>query len=416
MIGGRFWLWAGWMTLGWIVLLFLTACGGPTVEDSASEVHLRLTGWVSSPQEDDLVRRLLNEELPEVARLGVSYDPIQANYPEKVQLMLATGTAPDVFMLDAFLVPALAGYGSLAPIDPAFITEEVVADFEPRLLDAFRHEGRLYGLPKDYSTVALFYDPEALATAGLESPPTTWQELEDWAEQLTIREGGRTQRYGLGIDPGLDFLLPFVWQHGGDLIDEEGRLRPDDTAAIETIAWLQGLQQAGIATFPKDVGAAWNMDAFGRGAVAMTTSGYFATSFLDATFPDRSYRVAPLPKGRQEATLAYVVGYVMPHQSAAPQRAHQLLKVLTDRQAQGFWSDHGIGLPPRRSVAAEKILEGSTSAVFTAAARHARIWQFGDDQRLVDETQTALQAIYLTGAPIDEALNNAAQRLERWRR
>lgn len=386
------------------------ACGGPSGSDD-----LRLTGWVSSPREDDLVRALLAEELPEAAELGVVYDPIQANYPEKIQLMLATRTAPDVFMLDAYLAPALASYGTLTALDPAMLANADVEDFEPRLLDAFRQDGRLYGLPKDYSTVALFYNPDALAEVGLDRPPANWEELEEWAERLTLdRDGdGRTDRYGLGIDAGLDFLLPFIWQNGGELISEDGRLRTDDAGANGAIAWIRDLQQQGIATFPKDVGAAWNMDAFGRGTVAMTTSGYFAISFLDATFPDTPYRVAPLPIGKENATLAFVVGYVMPQQLRHPEKARRLLELLTSRRAQAYWSDLGIGLPPRRSVVAEKVAPGSPAAVFTEAAGHARIWQFGKEQRLVDEIQTALQAIYLTETPIRESLDNAARRLER---
>ena len=403
---------------GLAVLLLLTGACGPTATDG----ELRLTGWVSSPREDDLVRALLAEEIPEIAELDVAYDPIQANYPEKIQLMLATGTAPDVFMLDAFLIPALASYGTLAPLtfeDSAGTqTNELISDFEPSLLAAFERDGQLYGLPKDYTTVALFYDPQAFEEVGLERPPETWRELETWAERLTTAPNadGRVERYGFGVDPGLDFLLPFVWQNQGQLIDGEGRLQPDDQAAQEAIAWLQALQQSGIAVFSKDVGAAWNMDAFGRGSVAMTTSGYFATSFLDATFPDRRYEVAPLPVGRQAATLAYVVGYVMPQKSRDPQRARRLLQLLTGPRAQTYWSEQGIGLPPRRSVAEAQIEAGTPAAVFTEAAKDARIWQFGANQRLVDELQTALQAIYLTGEPIDAALHKAASRLERLER
>lgn len=72
--------------------------------------------------------------------------------------------------------------GVLMPLDDLVQQDGIdLSDFHPQLLDAFRWEGRLYGLPKDYNTLGLFIHKEMFAEAGLD-PPTTWGELQVAAE------------------------------------------------------------------------------------------------------------------------------------------------------------------------------------------------------------------------------------------
>ena len=355
-------------------------------------------------------------EYPEA---NLAYHPIQANYIEKIQLMLGTDTAPDVFMLEAFWAPSLIEYDTLLPLDDLAASDPGfdVADFEPALLDAFRKDGKLFGIPKDYSTVAFFYNPDMLEEAGLTRPPANWQELQDYARRLTIDtdQDGTIDQYGLAVSESLEAILPFIWQNGGELVDREGRLNVNDQKAIEAISFLYRLRKDGIAAVPTDLGASWNMEAFGRERVAMAISGLWAVNFLDTTFADTPYKVAALPAGNSATSIAYVVGYVIPRQADDPEQAWKLLRYLTRKQGQAEWAELNLGLPPRRSVVASSgALDDPLKSVFVSAAANSRTWQLGSNQRLLDELQTAMQAVFLTDAPIEEALQRADDRLSKW--
>lgn len=58
-----------------------------------------------------------------------------------------------------------------------------------------------YGIPWQRSTIILYYNKDAYKEAGLdpETPPTTWKELEEYAQKLTKEENGTTTRYGIQI-------------------------------------------------------------------------------------------------------------------------------------------------------------------------------------------------------------------------
>jgi multiple sugar transport system substrate-binding protein len=168
---------------------------------------------------------------------------------------------------------------------------------------------------------------------------------------------------------------------------------------------------------PTDVGAAWNMDAFGRRRVAMAISGLWAVNFMKDTYAQVPYKLAPLPIGKQPASVVFVVGYAIPKHTRDPGQAWQVLQYLTGREGQRLWARADVGLPPRRSVARALGLEHDPlKSPFVQSLRHARPWQLGVDLRLLDETQTALQAIFLTNAPIEPTLEHLRRRLEDGRR
>ena len=401
----------------WVVavaLLALVSCG------RGGEDGIRLTGWVSSPVEDELVREMVAEFSEANPDIDLKYHPIQANYPQKLQLMLGTNTAPEVFMLEAFWAPSMINYDVLTPLDD-FVTaddEFDLSDFEPALLSAFQKGGRLYGIPKDYSTLALFYNPQMLADAGFDRPPSNWDELESYAEALSVDEDGdgQTDRYGLGIDPSLEYLLPFIWQNGGEILDSNGEFDASNQEMIAAIKWLQSLKQNGWLGHSTDVGGAWNMDGFGRERFAMALSGNWAVNFMDETFPNTPYEIAELPRGRQRASIAYIVGYVMPKELDEPEQAWRLLSFLTNEEGQKRWVENGIALPPRRSIAEEaKLQENPKAAAFIRSASYARTWQVGTNQRVLDEAESMLQSVFLLDKPVEESLERMRRRLEKAR-
>ena len=406
----------GWPLFG-AGALALAVVGLAGCSERDDDSSLQMAGWVSSPTEDDLVREVVAGFEAENPDVTVTYNPIQANYIEKIQLMLGTGTAPDVFMLEAFWAPPLTGYDTLLPLDDfiAADPEFDLGDFEPAMLDAFRRDGKLYGIPKDYSTLVLFYNPEMLAEAGFDRPPETWEELAHYAEKLTLDTNGdgRIDQTGFGLVDGLEYVLPFIWQNGSRLIGEDGEPNLDDPALIETLEYLQTMRRKGHARLPSEIGAAWNMDGMGRERVAMSMSGLWAVNFMDETFADVPYKVAPLPLGKEQASIAYVVGYVIPKNANNPEKAWRLLRYLTSKEGQQSWVELGIGLPPRRSTAEiAGTASDPTLSVFTDSARYARTWQLGDDQQLLDEAQTAMQSIFITDTPVEEALAKLKDRLD----
>jgi multiple sugar transport system substrate-binding protein len=207
--------------------------------------------------------------------------------------------AADVFYLQALEAPFFMENNVLEPLDRYITPDFDLADFEPNLLEPFQHEGQIYGLPKDFSTLALFYNRTALATAGLNAPPQTWDDLLKYSRQLTIdaNQDGRPEQYGLGILPDLARVMYMITAFGGKVVDADG----DATFASDRS--LQGLEllvnqyiRDRTAVRPLDVGTNSGTEMFGQGKVAMVIEGNWAIPFLADTFPDLEYATAEVPR------------------------------------------------------------------------------------------------------------------------
>ncbi|MFH0802466.1 MAG: extracellular solute-binding protein, partial [bacterium] len=76
------------------------------------------------------------------------------DYNRKLNTMIAGGTPPDVFYVNASDLQYYASKGALLEIQSLIERDAVevnLRDFFPVLVEAFRWQGRLYGLPKDFT-------------------------------------------------------------------------------------------------------------------------------------------------------------------------------------------------------------------------------------------------------------------------
>ncbi|MDP8962916.1 MAG: ABC transporter substrate-binding protein, partial [Cyanobacteriota bacterium] len=289
-----------------------------------------------------------------------------------------------IFYLDAFEAPLLMKYEVLEPLN-SYINDQVdLADFEPSLLKAFQLGNQIYGLPKDFSTLALFYNTQAFQSAGITEPPKTWTELRQYSKQLTVDKNrdGRIDRYGFGLFPDLSRQYFMLTAFGGSLVDKNGN------AAFATPASLIGLQlvidqyrKDKSSAQPSDMGANSGSDLFGQGKAAMVIEGSWAIPYLKDTFPQLEFATAEVPNlNDKKGTMAYTVAYVMNKKTKHKDAAWQLLSYLTSKDGMKAWASEGLVLPARKSILAELgYAQNPLYAPFVEGSNYATIWQSGEN-------------------------------------
>ena len=404
---GFFWL---------LIILGLTfaACG------NSSGDQLRLSSWVSSPSETELFRNTLDQFRAANPEVEFKYEPIPGNYSEKLQLMLGTNTAPDLFYLKGLTAPSYMSFGILHPLDD-FIAAEAdfgVDDFFPFCLEAFQRDGVQYGLPKDFNPYVLFYNKAHFREAGIDTFPTNWEELEQFSRLLTQDNDGDgiVDQYGFIVEPSVEMVMPFVYQNGGYFENPDGSLGIADPAFVEALEYYYGLYQKGVATIPQDMGVSWNGDAFGRGSVSMAVSGGWLLPFLEQNYPDLEYGMLPLPAGKQQATVAFTTAYSMPRKSAFTDEAWQLMNYLVGPEGMQSWTSTGVAMPSRRSVAeANGFYDHPVYGVFMESAEFARPFQVRYSERGFEEVAVAFQAIFFMDKAPSEAMEEIAGQIEKYR-
>ncbi|MDX2230748.1 MAG: ABC transporter substrate-binding protein [Leptolyngbyaceae cyanobacterium bins.349] len=402
------------------VAIALGGCGTmqPSNTQSAAApkptITLRFSGWQSNPNEGKLLQQVIQQFEAEHPHIEVQYEAINSEYMDVIRTRLIGDVAPDVFYLDAFEAPQLIKYGVLEPLDQYIPATFDLADFEPTLLSAFQHNGNLYGLPKDFSTLALFYNKQAFARAGITQPPHTWEALRQFSQRLTIdTNGDRTpDQFGLGIAPELARQTFMIRAFGGQLQDQQGK------AMFASPASLQGLnlvveqyRRDRTAAQPTDVGTSSGSEMLGQGKAAMVIEGPWAIPYLRETFPALPFGTAAVPtvNGKQ-STMTYTVAYVMNRQTQHKQAAWSLIAYLTSKRGMKTWAQQGLVLPSRRSLLADLGYQTHPLyAPFVRGAAYGTTWQAADTLPIL---RTHFNNQFISALLGEQSLTQAMQRAQ----
>lgn len=350
-------------------------------------VTITLSGW-SNLNEKQLLQKVLRDFEAKHPRIKVKYDAIADEYMDVMKTRLIGETAADVFYLEAFAAPEIMLPGVLEPLN-SYISEKFdLADFYPQFLQVFQKEQIIYGLPKDYSTLTLFYNKKAFESVGLSQPPQTWEQLREYAEKLTVDRdrNGRIDRYGFALVPELARQVFIIEAFGGKLIDANGNVtfaEPESLKGLQLLVDLYRLDKS--AAQPSDVGTNSAGEMFGQEKVAMAIDGPWLIPYLKETFPQLEYATAEVPTiNQKKGTMAYTVAYVMNQKSKYKTAAWELISYLTGQEGMQAWTRQGSVFPTRKSVTdALQYDRHSLYSPFIAGAEYATIWQLNEDLPII---------------------------------
>lgn len=143
----------------------------------------------------------------------------------------ATGQAPDIIAVDNPEHALFAARGAFLDITDRVANSDVIdpANYFPGPLNSVTWDGKLYGVPKATNTIALYYNKDLYAKAGITEPPKTWDELVEVSRQLN---DPANNVYGLAFsakasEEGTFQFLPWAQMGGGgyDNINAPGAVK-----------------------------------------------------------------------------------------------------------------------------------------------------------------------------------------------
>ena len=196
---------------------------------------------------------------------------------EQVLILNASGQAPDVMQIHSSFTAAMQGAGALANLDD-LLSDELIADFYPNVLDALSYNDSQYALPWSPTPVVLFYNKTLLEKAGYTNSPTTIDEYEEMAaavSALGADENGNTI-YGTGVQSkaigmtGIHFLF-YLWSFGGEVIDENGTVVIDSPETVEAFEFAKSLIDQEISPVGLEIKDLRNL--FAQGVVGFHIDG-----------------------------------------------------------------------------------------------------------------------------------------------
>ncbi|MEV5387862.1 ABC transporter substrate-binding protein [Streptomyces sp. NPDC052721] len=290
-----------------------------------------------------------------------------ASLVPQVLRQASSRTLPDLLMLDNPDLQQIAQTGALTPLDRYGID---AGGYTEGIRSAGTYQGKVYGLAPTVSTVALYYNKDMLAEAGV-AVPKTWDELKTAAARLT-----RPGRYGMAVDANATFegtwqFLPFLWSNGGD----ETRLdTPQAAQALQL--WVDLVKSGSMSKSVLNWTQADVHDQFVAGKTAMMVNGPWRMSAMNKT-KNLNWGVAPLPVRRPGQTLVTPLGgevWTVPRNSseARQRKAARVLACLNDSKNMLALAEQYHTVPSRSSVAARYAEQVPSMAAFVKSVEGAR--------------------------------------------
>lgn len=287
----------------------------------------------------------------------VSYEAVAwPQLHDKMATNFASGTHVHDLVYMSGWVPEFHQF--LVPIGE-MLPESLVDDLPPSSFATVSWDGQTYGAVFTLSLLTLFYNTEHLQEAGLSGPPTTWDELKGYAQELT-RDGryGWVLNYGApeGIGGVASYWMAFLQQAGGTMYDERGAPVFNDGPGIEALQLLTDMYANG-STDPGSLSYVGINDATNvltAGSASMMMNWPFM--WKPASDPETSQIVgklgsAILPAGSAgSASIDGTDAWTITATSAAPEMAMELLEFYLEPEVQKRQAIDTGWLPIRLSV------------------------------------------------------------------
>jgi multiple sugar transport system substrate-binding protein len=331
------------------------ACGGDDPEPQPGRaapvpaITFQVTG---DPEETRVYKELATSYKHETGNtVTVVEVPERDAHLAKLTTSFSAGQAPEVFLLN---YRYLGGFAERKVIDPAGPRLDSSSTFDreafyPLPLKAFEYDGELQCIPQNASSLAVYYNADAFAEAGISPPGESWTYEEFTAAADTLTTKGR---HGVGIDLSTIRAAPWVWAAGGELVDDPvkpTRFLFDTPKGRRGLEHVVALRENGWSPSADEVDAKGVDDRFLEGSLAMFLSSRRDVPVL-RTITDFKWDVAPFPTDVEPASVLHSDGFCIAKGDNAD-AAWLWVEYALGKEGQEVLAASGRSVPSLRAVA-----------------------------------------------------------------
>jgi multiple sugar transport system substrate-binding protein len=281
--------------------MLISACGG---SNAATDVKV-LRVWVQWGDNPAQIQTLFDKY---TAETGIKVEVTAPLADDKILPALTGSEPPDVLVLSGGdLAKSFYKEGLVDELSSAIKSGNIdMADMYAAPLSQCLQGDKILCLPWGTDAYALFWNKDMFEAAGLdpEKPPSTMEELVEFADKLTVvGTDGTIEQIGFIPNHSWSHSDLYVRMYGGFWYNDDGsKLTVNSQPMIDAFTWQQqfftkyGVDN--VQAFSSGFGEYGSPDApFYAGKVAMMVEGEWQTgpNFIPALKPELNYGVAAFP-------------------------------------------------------------------------------------------------------------------------
>lgn len=408
-----------------VMAFSLTACSGGTDSGSTSQA----SGTAETSSGEKVTIKFANYALLEDAytefwegvKIGfeaenpdITIEWVTAPYADivsTVTTMAGGGDKVDMIFGEGTWTSSLVDSGLIIPVTDV-LSQEYLDGFYENSLEASMVDGEIYTLPMYMSPFILYYNTDILQKAGVESVPTTYDELLAACEKIsgmTTEDGNAIYPFGqttASVAISGSAINSMIFNFGGEVLTADGQLSIDNDGFKQTFEMLKQLDEKGYT--PENCKLKDLRNLFALGQLAMYYDQSWGISGVENINPDILSVTAsanPLAGGSGDGAslLSTQTLFYCDNGDANRAACAKLTEYLMSDEVLGDYLNNIVpGYPTLKTMSMpdNPVLQGSLGSIDKAVA--APSVPAMNDLNL--ELCTLAQAVTVTGTDVDTAI------------
>ena len=296
---------------------------------------ISFASW-GSITETAIIKEVINDFEKENPNIKINFIHVPQNYFQKMHLMFASNTPPDVLFLNNLYLPIYANY--LEDLSQ-YINKE---DFFPQTLDGLSYDGKLLGVPRDVSNLVLYINLDKTTL-----PNKNWS-LQDLINRCQNSKTETT--FCISHEDSIYWALPYLSYFGGGILDRNLNPIIDSENSITALNFYRDLvSKYHYAPAKSEVGSSTLAQMFMEGKIIFYLSGRWMYPKISEK-ADFNWAVINFPYG-ESPQLLDTSGWAVAKASKHKEAAIKFVQFISSEQTSKYFTDTGLIIPARKSSA-----------------------------------------------------------------
>lgn len=341
---------------------------------------------------------------------------------------LASGTGPDIYAINNSWLPQYIDKLTPVATTSAFTFKTYKDTFVDVAVNDFTINQKIYAVPLYVDSLALYYNKDVLGSAGIATPPKTWDELSSDVQK--IKRANQTGYFTLSglaagtndnVNRAADILYLFMLQKGVVPYSDNSSQPMFGQSVIKNNnninPGLDGLNFYTSFANPATVNYNWNsrsdysIDAFANGRAAFLYSYSYTAATLKNKNPNLNFDVAQVPQPNLDdpaVNFSNYWGEAVSKQTKSPNTAWDFLQFITGKDSLDKFYAKQKHPSSRKDLIALQIQDPDIG-VFANASLTSKSFYKVDQQKMDGIFGKMINNVILKGVSAQTALGQAQQ-------
>ncbi|MFA6365002.1 MAG: extracellular solute-binding protein [Candidatus Paceibacterota bacterium] len=328
------------------------------------------------------------------ATFAIKYPGVRINYKQfktreeydsSLLEAFASSKSPDIFMISDRDFPRFVN--KISPFPSEIFSLLQLKNLFPQIVEqTFTQKGVVYALPFSIDSLALVYNKDIFNTAGIATPPETWELFKDIIPSLTkkdktgtiLQAGAALGGSEKSVRNAADILSALMIQSGTKMVDAGfTRAALASNEGINALGFYTQFADTGKETYTWNNSLPYSIDFFSQGKVAMMFGYLSDIKEIESRNAFLNFGIAPMPQPKEAAkAVSYpsYAGYAVSRQSQKKSIAWDFIVTsATDPVTAKTYSDV-LQIPPALNALIRDALGDVRMSVFARQALTAKSW------------------------------------------